>query len=76
MGALDRFGGPEAWDAHCAREDARREGLRRSGATCEGCARYTACPCGCGWGWCSYAEEVVWGAVAAAEGDYECWEGA
>lgn len=40
MPNLDRFGGSQAWDAYCARNDAVTASLIESGPGCASCSSY------------------------------------
>ena len=51
MAIMDRFGGAEAWDAHCEREDAMREN-----AVCADCKSCNMPPEG-EWCWCEEFRE-------------------
>lgn len=44
MGVTDRFGGPGAWDRHCAREAAAVAMLKRTNPGCGTCSSSIRCP--------------------------------
>lgn len=76
----DRYGGPRAWDEHCARaEEAREREIANS--TCGGCSNYSGAPedyvrveCG----WCSECEDFTEAGTVANEAmcDGESFEAA
>ncbi len=70
MGVLDRFGGPQAWDIHCAAQDAALAALKRANPSCGTCENGIVCP-DCGLAYCK--ETCEWGDNFAPPCEYEGW---
>lgn len=66
----DRFGGPEAWDRHCAAQDAAWLAVKRANPGCGTCANGIKCP-DCGAVYCTEQDE--WVDEFRPPCDYEGW---
>lgn len=71
MGITDRFGGPEAWDRHCAEHDALVAMVKRENPGCGTCVCGIKCP-DCGAVYCT--ERCDWEDEFNPSCDYEGYE--